>query len=75
MIFSSIHLLIILQILAVAITLLSSIGNGTFQGFSTTSAVAYINPNITTLPEIIDEEEVSWLSKDLYDLHISKCFL
>ena len=75
MIFSSIHFLIILQILAVAITLLSSIGNGTFQGFSTTSAVAYINPNITTLPEIIDEEAVSWLSKALCDLFVSKCFL
>ena len=36
---------------------------GTTLGFSPTASVAYSNPNTTTLEEILDEEQVSWLSK------------
>ena len=55
-----------------AITLLSSIGNGVLQGFSITSAVVYINPNTTTLSEILDEEKISWLSNVTIHTYIFK---
>ena len=37
---------------------------GTTLGFSPTASVAYSNPNTTTLEENLDEEQVSWLSKN-----------
>ena len=52
------------QISAVGITLTSAIGCGYTQGFSITAAVAFTDPNITTLDRPLDEEEISWISKN-----------
>lgn len=50
------------QIRAVTIILISSAGIGATQGFSNTAAVVYVDKNLTTLPEILNDEEISWLS-------------
>ena len=54
--------IILFQIRAVAIILISSAGIGATQGFSNTAAVVYVDKNLTTLPEILNDEEISWLS-------------
>ena len=46
---------------------------GTTLGFSPTASVAYSNPNTTTLEEVLDEEQVSWLSK-LFNLSLGQIF-
>ena len=54
--------------MAATIILINALGLGTAYGFSATAAVAFTNPNTTTLEYILDEEEVSWLSKFCYYL-------
>ena len=54
--------IILFQLRAVAIILISSAGIGATQGFSNTAAVVYVDKNLTTLPEILNDEEISWLS-------------
>ena len=54
--------IILFQIRAVTIILISSSGIGATQGFSNTAAVVYVDKNLTTLPEILNDEEISWLS-------------
>ena len=54
--------IILFQIRAVTIILISSAGIGATQGFSNTAAVVYVDKNLTTLPEILNDEEISWLS-------------
>ena len=51
------------KVSAVGITLSGAIGIGVSQGFSITAAVAYANPNTTSLNEVLDEDKISWLSK------------
>ena len=55
--------IILFQIRAVTIILISSAGIGATQGFSNTAAVVYVDKNLTTLPEILNDDEISWLSK------------
>ena len=50
-----------IQFLAVGITLSSALGIGISQGFSLITSVTFINSNVTTLEEPLDEEEISWL--------------
>ena len=50
------------QIIALVIILLSSIGAETSKAFSTTAAVAYASANTTTLPNPLNEDQISWLS-------------
>ena len=45
------------------IILINSLALGAAYGFSATAAVAFTNPNTTTLNYVLNEEEVSWLSK------------
>ena len=52
------------------IILINSLGLGTAYGFSATAAVAFTNPNTTTLDYTLNEEEVSWLSNIYYQLPI-----
>ena len=40
----------------------SSAGMGASFGFSPIAAVAYANPNSTTLDEVLDDDQISWLS-------------
>ena len=53
---------------AVVISLISNMAIGATLGFSPTAAVAYSNQEITTLDEVLDEEEISWLSKLSLDI-------
>ena len=55
---------------AVVISLISNMAIGATLGFSPTAAVAYSNEKITTLDEVLDEEEISWLSKLNLDLDV-----
>ena len=50
-------------VLALVIILINSLSVGTAVAFSTTAAVVYKNQNTTTLPEVLDEDQTSWLSK------------
>ena len=50
-----------MQTKAVIITLASSAGMGTALGFNTPAAIVYTNANTTTLPEPLNENEMSWL--------------
>ena len=49
------------QFLAVGITLGSALGIGVSQGFALITSVTFIDANVTTLEEALDEEEISWL--------------
>lgn len=49
-------------VLAMVIALINSISAGTAVAFSTTAAVVYRNASTTTLPQVLDEEQTSWLS-------------
>ena len=51
------------QLKAMVIILISNLALGTSFGFTATAAVAFTNPNTTTLEYILNEEEISWLSK------------
>ena len=53
------------KVSAVGITLSGAIGIGVSQGFSITAAVAYANPNTTSLNEVLDEDKISWLSMEV----------
>ena len=53
------------QLKAMVIILMSNLALGTSFGFTATAAVAFTNPNTTTLEYILNEEEISWLSKCL----------
>ena len=55
--------LLYFQIIALVIILFSSIGAETSKGFSTTAAVVYASANTTTLPDPLNEDQISWLSK------------
>ena len=48
------------------IILISNLALGTSFGFTATAAVAFTNPNTTTLEYILNEEEISWLSMYLF---------
>ena len=48
------------------IILISNLALGTSFGFTATAAVAFTNPNTTTLDYILNEEEISWLSMYLF---------
>ena len=50
-----------LQIIAVTITLVSTLAMGASIGFTTTASIVYANPNTTTLKEILNENETSWI--------------
>ena len=60
---------------AVVISLISNMAIGATLGFSPTAAVAYSNQKITTLDEVLDEEEISWLSKLSLDIKVPTCTL
>ena len=45
------------------IILISNLALGTSFGFTATAGVAFADPNKTTLDYILNEEEISWLSK------------
>lgn len=49
-------------VLAMVIALINSISAGTAVAFSTTAAVVYRNATTTTLPQVLDEDQTSWLS-------------
>ena len=53
--------LLFFQILAIGITLGSALGCGVSQGFALITSVTFIDVNITTLEEALDEDEISWL--------------
>ena len=53
--------LLFFQILAIGITLGSALGCGVSQGFALITSVTFIDANITTLEEALDEDETSWL--------------
>ena len=48
--------------MALIIVMVNSISMGSSLAFSTTAAVVYSSPNTTTLNEVLDEEQTSWLS-------------
>ena len=52
------------------IILISNLALGTSFGFTATAAVAFTNPNTTTLDYILNEEEISWLSMYLFSIII-----
>ena len=52
---------ILFQFVAVGITLSSALGIGVSQGFALITSVTFIDANVTTLEEALDEEEISWL--------------
>ena len=52
---------VLFQFLAVGITLGSALGIGVSQGFALITSVTFIDANITTLEEALDEDEISWL--------------
>ena len=58
---------------AVVISLISNMAIGATLGFSPTAAVAYSNQEITTLDEVLDEEEISWLSKLSLYINVPAC--
>ena len=58
------HFYIFIQFLAVGITLSSALGIGISQGFSLITSVTFINSNVTTLEEPLDEEQISWLGNE-----------
>ena len=53
-----------IQFLAVGVTLSSALGIGISQGFALITSVTFINSNVTTLEEPLDEEEISWLGNN-----------
>ena len=48
--------------MALIIVMVNSISMGSSLAFSTTAAVVYSSANTTTLNEVLDEEQTSWLS-------------
>ena len=58
-----------MQTKAIIITLASSAGMGTALGFNTPAAIVYTNANTTTLPEPLNENEMSWLGNQ-YNFNI-----
>ena len=42
----------------------SALGIGISQGFALITSVTFINSNVTTLQEPLDEEEISWLGNE-----------
>ena len=59
-----------IQFLAVGIALSSALGIGISQGFALITSVTFINSNVTTLEEALDEEEISWLGNEQVFLHM-----